>query len=155
MGHTYFLLLYMGLCLLFVSLLQYIQKPKWVYILTLVSLLAGNAIIYPEHISQGWSSSLASMPYWSLRKEIFADVNKLGINEESIYTFFPFGNCADDIDLSGNKHQYAYKISEAKYVIASNICNLDDKMLEELEGYELVTSHRKGGVWLSLYRITP
>ena len=155
MGHSYFLWIYIGMILLLISLIQNLPWRKWIYGFSLCALLLGNTIIYPEHISQGWACSLASLPYWSLRQDMLHYMDEQQITPEQTLTFFPFGSCADDVDLCGDMRQYADSWETADYVMASNVCNLDDETLDRLQTCPLIKCFDKRGVSIRLYRTTP
>jgi len=155
MGHNYFLWIYIGMELLLISLIQHLPWHKIGYSICLVALLLGNTIVYPERISQGWPCSLASLPYWSLRQDMLTYMNENDIAPEQTLTFFPMGACADDVDLGGDTRKYAGSWDTADYVIASNICNLDDETLDRLQKYAPIKRFKKRGVYIALYKITP
>lgn len=156
MGHSYFLWIYIGMELLLVYLIQIsFSWNKIIYGLSITALLLGNLIIYPERISQGWSCSLASLPYWSLRKEAFAYMKHEHISPQETLTFFPFGGCADDVEMNGDTRKYAASQEEARYVLASNICNLDDETLDWLQTCTTIKRFEKRGVHITLLQITP
>lgn len=155
MGHSYFLWIYIGIELLLISLLQHIKWHKLLYGCVLSALLLGNTIIYPERIAEGWPCTLASLPYWSLRSDMLLYMEKENITPKETLTFFPFGSCADDVDLKRDKRKYATSWEEAKYVLSSNICNLDDETLDRLQTLQTIKRYEKRGVHLTLYQITP
>lgn len=155
MGHSYFLWIYIGILLLLIALLQDLPWRKVLYGCSLCALLVGNAIIYPDRIAQGWSCSLASLPYWSLREQMFAYMEEEHIVPQQTLTFFPWGSCADDVDLKGDKRPYALSWEEAEYVMASNVCNLDDETLDRLQRCTPIKRLEKRGVYITLFRITP
>ncbi|MGN0234886.1 MAG: hypothetical protein ACI4BD_01025 [Paludibacteraceae bacterium] len=156
MGHCYYLLSYMGIEILFVYLLkQYVPASKHLicYLLCLSALVMGNFIVYPEKISQGWNSSLASLPFWEVRQQTLNYIEEKEIYPEQILTYFPFGRCADDIDLSGDTRMYASNASEAKYIMASNVCNLDDDTIDLLHTYTPIAHFEKRRVHITLYQL--
>lgn len=156
MGHNYFTLLYIGIECLLVSLLSHIRWKKILYIASLSALLLGNLIVYPDRFSQGWCSSLASLPYWALRDNVLSYMDTQHIPMEQTICYFPFGRCADDVDLNNDMRKYASSWEDAAYVIASNINNLDDGTLDKIHtGCTPIYRVEKQRVYITLYRITP
>ena len=82
-------------------------------------------------------------------------MNENDIAPGQTLTFFPMGACADEVDLRGDMRKYAVSWDTADYVIASNICNLDDETLDRLQNYAPIKRFEKRGVYLALYKITP
>ncbi len=153
MGHSYFMLIYIGVLFLVVELARQIKWKKIIYIITFSALVLGNLIVYPDHISQGWSASLASLSYWRLRKELLLYIDDQGIPLEKVLFDFPFGNCSDDIDLNGDKRVYAKNIKNASYFVASNVCNFSDEILSQINNYSPIFHIQKRGVYITLYKI--
>lgn len=156
MGHNYFTLLYIGIECLLVSFLSHIRWQKIPYIVSLFALLLGNLIVYPDRFSQGWASSLASLPYWTLRDNVLSYMDANHIQPEQTLCYFPFGRCADDVDLNDDIREYASSWEKATYVIASNINNLDDGTLDRIQSCcTPIYRVEKSRVHITLYRITP
>lgn len=153
MGHSYFMLIYIGLSFLVVELMRQIKWNKIIYIIVFSALVLGNLIVYPNHISQGWSASLASLPYWQLRKELLLYIDKQEIPLETVFFDFPFGKCADDIDLNGDKRLYAKNIEHASYFVASNVCNFSDEILMQIRNYSPIFHVQNRGIYITLYKI--
>lgn len=153
MGHSYFLLIYIGMSFLFVELLKTIKWRKIAYILVISILLLGNLIVYPETISQGWAASLASLPYWKLRQQVLTYIDNQNIPYEEVFFDFPFGSCSDDVDLNGDKRAYAKDLNKATYFVASNVCNFNDETLKNIKTYSPIFHTEKRGVYITLYRI--
>ncbi len=75
---------------------------------------------------------------------------------EQTICYFPFGRCADDVDLNNDMRKYASSWEDATYVIASNINNLDDGTLDKIHtGCTPIYRVEKQRVYITLYRITP
>lgn len=153
MGHNYFSLIYLGLIFLLVELIRNIKWRRLVYTMSLFVLVLGNFVIYPETISQGWSASLASLPYWQLRKEVLLYIEEQNIPLNQVFFSFPFGSCADDVELNNDKRSYATNIDAAEYFVLSNICNLDNEILMHVKQNHCLFHAEKRGVYVSLYKI--
>lgn len=153
MGHSYFLLIYIGLIFLFVELVKNLKWHKIVYTLAIGVLLLGNLIVYPPHISQGWAASLASLPYWQMRNEVLSYIDTHQIPREKVLFYFPFGTCADDIELNNDTRAYAKDINSALYFVDSNVCNFDDATLKNIKQYTPIFHTEKKGVYITLYKL--
>ena len=153
MGHNYFSLVYMGLAFILIELTQNINWRKSVIALSMSALFLGNFIVYPDSIAQGWAASLASLPYWDLRKELFAYIDEKQISRSSILFKFPFGTCADDVELNNDERTYAVDIQQADYFVVSNICNPSDEDLQRTKKYTPIFHSQKRGVYVTLYKV--
>ncbi len=152
MGHNYFSLIYLGLIFLLVELIRNIKWRRLVYTMSLCVLLLSNFIVYPETISQGWNASLASLPYWQLRKEILLYIEEQNIPLNQVFFSFPFGSCADDVELNNDKRSYATNIDTAEYFVLSNICNFNNEILMQMKQYPCLFYAEKRGVYVSLHK---
>jgi hypothetical protein len=91
--------------------------------------------VYPRHISQGWDSSLAYLPYNSLRKEAMAFLDDQNIPTTAVGSFFPNISSMKWTDLSKTEDRFRSFSLENKpeYVFYSNVFNLSDVHRKELE----------------------
>ena len=156
MGHCYYLLSYMGIAILFVYLLrQVIPSSNHIicYLFAVCSLILGNLIVYPDKISQGWNSSLASLPFWNVRNQALCYIKENEICPNKVLTYFPFGHCSDDLDLNGDTQKYALDATEAEYIMVSNVCNLDDETIDKLHRYTPIAHFEKHRVYVTIYNV--
>jgi len=139
LGHRYLLPIYLCFSLLVAFLLfSSPLKPKIRRVLILfwaLILLSGNIWVYPRHISQGWDSSLAYLPYNSLRKEAMAFLDDQNIPTTAVGSFFPNISSMKWTDLSKTEDRFRSFSLENKpeYVFYSNVFNLSDVHRKELE----------------------
>ncbi|WP_375239984.1 hypothetical protein [Aurantibacter sp.] len=101
----------------------------------LVVMLTGNLWVYPQHISKGWDSTLAHLPYYNLRKESIQFLKDENIRVEEVSTFFPNNMSFDFLDLNSNKDLFTSFENKNEYVFFSNVFNLKD------EDYKLLTTN--------------
>jgi hypothetical protein len=92
----------------------------------LVVMLTGNVWVYPQHISKGWDSTLAHLPYYNLRQESIRFLKDEKIRVEEVSTFFPNNMSFDLIDLNSNKALFTSFENQKEYVLFSNVFNLID-----------------------------
>jgi len=90
-------------------------------------------MIYPVKIAQGWDSTTAHWPYYSLRNEMLDFIEQKQINEDSISSFFPNISSSKYIELDNNPFNFKdFKYSNTEFVLYSNIFNIDDDIIDEL-----------------------
>lgn len=151
MGHHYFLPSFVLCILLSFYLLKYSKKAKVVYSVMLLSLLAGNLIVYPEKISQGWQNSLAHLPYWSLRRQAIEELDRRQIPMEETATFFPNEREIDFIELNGDQRSFCPFTGKEEYVFYSSCYNPSDEEIDILHTqYEPLVTCRKGRVYVQV-----
>ena len=152
MGHRYYIVSYMLLALLaFMMLREYAHK--WViYCILIVSLLAGNFIIYPDKMAQGWDASLAQLHYWEVRHDMIEYMDKQGIAINKTATFFPNEGEIDAVDINNDHREWAEYTGKEQYLFYSNVFNLPDETIELIHrDYHLVQSFSSFGVRTELY----
>lgn len=151
-GHRYFTVSYILLLLLaFMMLREYAHR--WVvYCVLIISLLAGNLIVYPDKMAQGWDSSLAQLHYWGVRRDVINYIEKEDIEINKIATFFPNGGEIDYVDLNNDHRKWAEFTGKEQYVFYSNVFNLSDEEIETIHSdYRLIQSFSSFGVRTELY----
>ncbi len=155
-GHRYLMPAIIAFHFLVFHLLDRLPKGKnWIWTLVFVGLLTGNLWVYPRNIAQGWDSTLAHLPYYSLRMQMIDFIEKNNISYNQIGTDFP--NLADRkyIDLIDASKQFTDKdLEKNKYIFYSNVFNgFSDKELNELkEQWKVVHRLEKGTVEVILYQ---
>jgi uncharacterized membrane protein len=151
MGHRYYIVSYLSLALLSFILIKEYKMRKILYAGLLTSLLLGNLIVYSDSFAQGWDSSLAHLPYWSLRKTAinYMDDKKLPVTETA--SFFPNRTSIDNIDLNGDIRPFTGFSGTEKYVFYSNVYNLSDEDLKTLhQYYHILKSFEKHNVRIEI-----
>lgn len=151
-GHRYFTVSYILLLLLaFMMLREYAHR--WVvYCVLIISLLAGNFIVYPDKMAQGWDASLAQLHYWGVRRDMIDYIDKEKIDIKNIATFFPNGGEIDNVDLNNDHRRWAEFTGNEPYVFYSNVFNLSDEEIDLIHrDYRLVQSFSSFGVRTELY----
>ncbi|OAB81812.1 hypothetical protein [Cochleicola gelatinilyticus] len=91
-----------------------------------VILISGNLWIYPEKISQGWDSTLAHLPYYSLRKQSLSYLAQNEIDLAEVASFFPNTSRMEMIDLNEDLRFLNGFDGHEKYVVYSNVFNISD-----------------------------
>lgn len=150
-AHHYFLPSLICIILVAYYLLQYSPIKKWLYILMAVSLLGGNLIVYPEYKAQGWQNSLAHLPYWSLRREAIAELDRRDIPLEKTASFFPNVYSNDFIELNGDKRAFCPFTGKEDFVFYSSCYNPLDEEINLLHSqYTPIFTSRRGLVFVQI-----
>ena len=152
MGHRYYIVSYMLLALLaFMMLREYAHK--WViYCILILSLLAGNFIIYPDKMAQGWDASLAQLHYWEVRHDMIEYMDKQGIAINKTATFFSNEGEIDAVDINNDHREWAEYTGKEQYLFYSNVFNLPDETIEIIQhDYHIIQSFSSFGVRTELY----
>jgi hypothetical protein len=157
--HRYLLPVYIVFTLLVLNYLYYNTGEtfprKFFTWLLIIGLLTGNFWVYPDRIAKGWDSSLAYIPYFSLRKKMMDFMDKNSIKTEETGTCFPNTGVIDRIDLSGNMGSFADKdLLTNNYIFYSNIYNdfSDDELLELKGEWQQIKEFRLIQVKIILYK---
>ena len=156
-GHRYYMPIYFLLICWLSSMLIHFEKIKRSYlILTLiVSFITGHLWVYPRGIAMGWDSTLAYLPYQSLRQEAIAYLKSQNISTENVGSAFPniSGFEATDLDLSGAGKFKPFAIGEDAYILYSNVMNdLSDEVSNILNMYEIEQQWVSGSVEMILFK---
>jgi hypothetical protein len=127
MGHRYFIANYIVLAVIFSYLINMFatHKKAWFSII-IVCLISGNLWIYPQGIAQGWDASLASLPYYNLRRTMIEKMDSLNIPIEKTASFFPNTSTIESVDLNGDLRSFTNFDGTNQYVFMSRVYNLSD-----------------------------
>lgn len=151
-GHRYFTAGYVLLALLAVMMLREYTRRKAIYVLMLAALIAGNFIIYPDRMAQGWDASLAHLNYWHVRRDMIDYIDERKIDVSEVATFFPNNGEIDGVELNGDHRQWADFTGTERYVLYSNVFNLSDDDMEIIgRKYRMVKQFSRMGVRTELY----
>ena len=102
---------------------------------TLLFLILGNCWIYPDKIAQGWDSTLAHLPYYSMQNRVTTYLNENKIDKEEVATAFPLRSPQSILNVNGDASQFHNKDEgETDYILYSNVMNdFSDKEVEILK----------------------
>ncbi len=152
--HRYFLPVYLIIALTISYILYLKININRIAPFILVALLAGNLIVYPDKIAQGWDATLAHLPYYKMRKNViqFMNGNRIGISNTKCW--FPNLSPANIIDLSNDTTRFTdKKLSSCPYCLYSNIYNdIDDNEYDEVMTWDLVYKQEKAGIKMLLFK---
>ncbi len=157
-AHRYLLPLMLVGSLVFATIfynLKKFYKFRLFGILSITFLFMGNFWIYPDHISQGWDSTLAHVPYYKQRNELIQWIDEKDIPIDSIGTVFPEIGPLKFRNLSTKTYGFKrLQFDQDNYVFYSNIMNdFTDDQYEKLNQYwEKIYSSNGFGVKIILYK---
>jgi len=157
-GHRYLLPAFIALNFVFlVEVKKRLASVRWktaFFALGVAGFVFGNTWIYPDKVSQGWDSTLAHWPYYELRGDMLAFLEKNDIPLESIGTAFPEIGPLKYKDLSGREEGMVEKdLKQQSYILYSNVMNdFSDEEIDTLkEEWEVVKKMEKRGVKVVLF----
>ncbi len=159
-GHRYLLPLILPVAVLTSYLvLKYVKKRWLVYAAMLTVLLGGWFWVYPETISQGWDSTPAHWPYYSVRREMIRYIDSENIPPDSVGSFFPNTASFMLTDLTGRTGSFREAdLVTDKYILSSNVFNLKDQVIDDLSErnkWTMVKTISRRNVRMSLFRRNP
>ncbi len=129
--------------------------PKFFYLLAVAGLLTGNLWVYPKKISQGWDSTLAHLPWYSLQQQAQDFIQNAAIPYNKVGTAFPNIGPRENVELNGVGEGFIPKDLAANcYILYSNIMNdFADEEIDELERrWPEVFRQERRGVSIILYK---
>lgn len=141
--------------LLFGLLLHRKRLVENLFVIALLGLISGNFWVYPKKISQGWDSTLAHLPYYKVRTEMFDYIEQKGIRVENIGTAFPEIGAFKYKDLSNTDVGFVTKdLDKQGLILYSNVMNdFTDEEIDALEqDWEIVQKFQSLQVYVILYK---
>lgn len=147
-GHRYFAISFLLLHLTFLYVLSVVAKSKilWLCVAS-VALLTGNLWQYPLHTAQGWDANLKSLPYTQLRSNAVSYLQQQQIDLSQVGSFFPNIYSDEELSLSNNNNAFVQYDSSNKYVLYSNIFNLQKPQYLQLHAnYNVIRQFNKNGI---------
>jgi hypothetical protein len=164
-GMRYFLVAYLLLLLLAAWVIGKWENGRLrgvVLALTAVVLVSGHFWVYPDGIAKSWDSSLAHVPYFSLRKEMIREMDQQDIPMNAVCTDFPlladprYAELVDGALFHWKDIKEENSLHFCEYVLWSNISNgFEGEIVETLQSeiqYNLQTELRAGAIRMRLYQ---
>lgn len=128
-------------------------------ILTLcgISTFGGWFLDYPDKIATAWDCTPTHWKYFEMRRQMLSYLTEKQIPAEEVGTFFPNVAAFKMVDLANNDaHFENADLAHSKYVLFSNIYNVEDEVQDQLlksKRHILVKKIQRGNVFLSLYQL--
>ncbi len=129
-SHRHFMVIYVIGVLAFVYFVSTLKKKSIrfaLFTLTIISLLSGNFLLYPERFGNGWDSSLKVLPYFKIKNEFDKFIKKSDISPSLIGAKFPMDFDNYDCYLNNNHSVFTsldtMPVNKLTYIVQSNISN--------------------------------
>lgn len=158
-GHRYLLPVFLSLSILCYTLLVHTpltaHARRLLFGAAFAGLLTGNLWIYPDSISQGWDSTLAHLPYYSLRQKMLGYLEEQGIPLEAVGTAFPEIGPLKFRDANDEERGMKEKdLARDSFIFYSNVMNDfgDAEILRLRKEWRVEKEWEKRGVRVVLYR---
>ena len=156
-GHRYLLPIYLTFSLLCAKILfspyTDLTLKKILIFIWLFSITSGNFWVYPDKIAQGWDSTLGHLPYYKLRKQAIKYLDEQGININKVHSFFPNTTIIDNIDLNEDYRNFKNYSKDCKYVLYSNIYNINDEIYDSITNeYVQIKEFKNKTVFIKIYK---
>lgn len=158
MGFRYLIPIYLTFSLLVSSILfSDFLETKWkiaAFFFWVLCLIGGNFIVYPDKIAKGWDSTLAHLPYYELRHQAVAYIDKEKIEYNQVQSFFPNLATMNLIDLNKDERRFTFYNGNGKYVFYSNIFNVSDQEYDEIHNpatYKCIKHFESQQVFIDIF----
>ncbi len=155
MQHRYFLPTYLVIALVVLYLIHLRKISTPILPVVLAFLLAGNFIVYPDKVAQGWDSTLAHLPYYKLRSDAIDYLKQEQIPLDSVKSWFPNMASEKFISLNGQESAFSSKeLEQVEYCLYSNIFNdIKDHEYDALrDSWKKIYSKKKRGVKIIIFK---
>lgn len=156
MGARYFLIQFMLLAVIVIKLIFELlpaKQARLIGVLLIGISATGNLWLYPEKIAQNWDGSLKHLPFYTLRKDCFSYMEKENIPYDKAASGFCFYNNQKYLDLIDEDRIISDEITdETSYFIYSNISNLPDEQIDELNSDKWlnIKTFQRNGIFIHL-----
>jgi len=130
------------------------KKIRLVLILIFCFEITGHFWIYPEKITKIWDSTLAHLPFYSLRDQCFDYIDKNNFNYKNISAGFCLYDNRRFVELK-NSDKIVGRDKNSLYFIYSNISNIPDEWIDEFNNPNLwtpVKTFKEGFVFITIYK---
>ena len=158
LAHRYLLPLYFCVNLLTLYLLTRMfrrARAKLIISLLVLGELTGHFWVYPKGIAMGWDSTLAYLPYLSMRQQCIDWLAEHRVPENEVGTGFPNEACYTYTNLADSGPCFKnFDLQKDQYIVYSNVINDFNKaQIEELYNHwEAVKSLHRGAVVMVIFK---
>ena len=157
-GARYFIFLYLLLCIITAKIISTylpLHKSKKALIALAIILFTGNFWKYPDIVAQPWDCKLSHLGYFNLKTDVIDYLNKNNIPLSDVGCGFPMYSATADIDINNDQEIiHNINLKSNKYVIYSNIFNLPDEEIIEIETWPLIKRFNDNFVFFEI-RMNP
>jgi hypothetical protein len=152
-GHRYYLPIYLIVLLLVVQWIEnYFPSRAGIFTSMIAfSFIFGSMYVYPNKIAMGWDATPAHRPYYKLRTEAIAYLEKNNIAINNVAAGFPSLDSREYLELNGDTSRFqSYHLNNTKYILWSNIFNYPDELQDSLGLKKVVFEKEKDGVFMKI-----
>jgi len=117
--------------------------------------LTGHLWVYPRGVAMGWDSSLAYLPYFSLRQQSLDWLAAHNIPENQVGTAFPNESCYRYTNLKNEGPCFSnYDFNKNTFIVYSNVCNDFNKgdIAELYNHWDPVFSSHSGAIDMVIFK---
>jgi hypothetical protein len=142
------------LALMFVVKYFNAKRIKITIVAVLFFTLSGHFWIYPEKIAQPWESTLMHLSYYRLRTELFNFIDENNFDYNDLSAGFTIARDRGFIELAHHGKIVHRTNMNSRYVIYSNISNLEDEhiiALRNRENWNPIKEFRRGVIFIRIY----
>ncbi|MBN2215712.1 MAG: hypothetical protein JW723_15895 [Bacteroidales bacterium] len=138
-SHRYLLPVFMPVTIL-TGYVLFVKQPfvryaRVTFLILIISMISGNFWIYPDKIAKGWDSTVAHLPFHSLRKKMKKYIETRQIPFSDIGSDVPNTYTQKLTHLTDDERYFHLKdMKTDKYIFYSNIFNMfSDEEIDELK----------------------
>ncbi|RHJ84385.1 glycosyltransferase family 39 protein [Parabacteroides sp. AM08-6] len=155
-GNRYFMILFVLFALITMQLLIEIYSTRRITMITVIIVMvlcSSHFWVYPEKMSQAWDSTLAHLPYYSLRRDMIHYLEEQQIDIQDVSASFPMLRSFADTEANQDERCFSdAEIKDSKYVLYSNVFNWSDEDIDEIYlHWKPQKEFKRGTVFLRLY----
>jgi hypothetical protein len=157
-GHRYYMPIYhLSILIVVGSVVDRFEwlKARLILFGLIFTFIVGHFIVYPRGVAMGWDTTLACIPYQTLRIEMIEYIDSEGLARDKIGSGFPNLSSSKFVDLNNKDDAFvAFDLRSNEYVLYSNVFNeMEVKDYEALEiEWEKLKSLVNGSVEMTLYQ---
>lgn len=152
-GHRYYLPIYLIALLLVVQWIEH-YFPNRAGILTSIvafSFIFGSMFVYPHKIAMGWDATPAHKPYYKLRGQAIAYLEKNNIAINNVAAGFPSLDSREYLELNSDTSRFqSYHLNNTEYILWSNLFNYPDELQDSLALKKVIFEQEEDGVFMKI-----
>ena len=158
LAHRYLMPAYFCINLLTIHLLiRMLRRARTRIVIAFLVLgeLTGHLWVYPRGVAMGWDSSLAYLPYFSLRQQSLDWLAAHNIPENQVGTAFPNESCYRYTNLKNEGPCFSnYDFNKNTFIVYSNVCNDFNKgdIAELYNHWDPVFSSHSGAIDMVIFK---
>lgn len=156
-GHRYLMIVFaLSIIMLMAIIAPFKNHTIWIVGIAL-TMVSGHFWyrFYPNSVSKGWDASLAHIPYFMARKQMWQYCDDNNISIADLSAKFPVNVSFDQSNLNDDKRRPQEFKGHHQYVLTSTVNNNFEA--EELDSifshYDWIKTIQEGGIEMNLYEL--